>query len=122
MTDQQKSESWHQTKFFAHVAEAAARGDDRYKNIFAIPNGGHRDKVTGARMKAEGARAGVPDIFVAVPSAGMHGLFIEMKIKGGRLSDKQEVWRDRLKQHGYGFVVCYGVEEALGVLSDYFAT
>lgn len=119
--NQQRSESWHQTQLFAYCAEAAASGDDRYKCIFAVPNGGHRDKVTGARMKAEGARAGVPDIFVAVPSKGKHGLFIEMKVKGGRLSDKQEVWRDRLKQQGYGFVVCYSVDEAIGVLDSYFS-
>lgn len=27
--------------------------------LFAIPNGGRRDKTTGARLKAEGVRAGV---------------------------------------------------------------
>ena len=33
--------------------------------LFAIPNGGKRDKITGARMRAEGVKPGVPDIFWA---------------------------------------------------------
>lgn len=35
--------------------------------LFAIPDGGRRDAVTGAHLKAEGVRAGVPDMFLAVP-------------------------------------------------------
>jgi hypothetical protein len=115
----QKSESWHQVKLFAYVAERAAAGDERYRNVFAIPMGGARDKVTGARMKAEGARAGVPDIFVAVPARGKHGLFIEMKVEGGRLSQKQKEWRERLLAQGYGHATCFGVDDAIGVLDLY---
>lgn len=117
---QRRSENWHQVKFFAHCAEQAARGDDRYRCIFSIPMGGARDKVTGARMKAEGARAGVPDIFVAVPAQGKHGLFIEMKVDGGTLSKLQEVWRERLLEQGYGYAVCYTVDDAIGLLEGYF--
>jgi hypothetical protein len=107
-------------KLFAHCAEMA-HSDSRYGNIFAIPMGGRRDKITGARMKAEGARAGVPDIFVAVPAHGKAGLFIEMKVEGGRLSKKQEEWRERLQGQNYGYVVCYCYEDAVGVLKQYFA-
>ena len=115
-----KSEGWHQVKLFAYIAEQAALGDDRYRNVFAIPMGGMRDAITGARLKAEGARAGVPDIFVAVPAQGKHGLFIEMKKDGGTLSKKQEIWRERLLAAGYGFAVAYGYEDAIGLLTTYF--
>lgn len=115
-----KNESWHQVKLFAHIAEQAARGDDRYLNIFAIPMGGQRDKIAGARMKAEGARAGVPDIFVAVPAQGKCGLFIEMKIDGGTLSANQEIWRERLLKVGYGHAVAYTCDDAIGLLNAYF--
>ena len=33
--------------------------------MYHIPNGGRRDAITGARLKAEGVVAGVPDIFLA---------------------------------------------------------
>jgi len=38
---------------------------DHYPNarkIFAIPNGGHRNVVVAGKLKAEGVRAGVPDL------------------------------------------------------------
>ena len=44
--------------------------------IFAVPNGGRRDKETGSRLKAEGVLAGVADIII-LSSVGT--IFIEMK-------------------------------------------
>ena len=82
--------------------------------------GGNRDARTGARMKAEGARAGVPDVCVAVPAQGKHGLYIEMKVQGGTLSKKQEIWRERLTAAGYGYAIAYTWEDAVGVLTTYF--
>ena len=32
--------------------------------LFAIPNGGARDPITGAMLKAEGVKRGVPDLFL----------------------------------------------------------
>ena len=34
--------------------------------LFAVPNGGRRDKVTAGRLKAEGVKAGVLDIWLPV--------------------------------------------------------
>ena len=36
--------------------------------LFAVPNGGRRDPVTGARLKAEGVVAGVSDLILFLPS------------------------------------------------------
>lgn len=47
--------------------------------MYAIPNGGARSSITGARLRDEGVLAGVPDIFLPCPSGGKHGLYIEMK-------------------------------------------
>ena len=40
--------------------------------MYAIPNGGHRDVRVAARLKAEGVKAGVPDICLPIPRDG-HG-------------------------------------------------
>ena len=76
--------------------------------IFAVPNGGNRNRVTAAQMKAEGVMRGVPDLFV--PSMG---LWIEMKRqKGGALSPDQKAWRDYLQQHNYRWILGKGFEDA----------
>lgn len=35
--------------------------------VFAIPNGGSRNKAEAAKLKAEGVSAGVPDLFIPIP-------------------------------------------------------
>jgi hypothetical protein len=93
------------------------------RSLFAIPNGGHRHPTIGAQMKAEGCRPGVPDLMLPVQSNGYPGLFIEMKRRvGGRLSDEQKVWRNRLTENGYCVRVCLGWEEARAVLIEYLTT
>ena len=57
------------------------RTNPLFANVFAIPNGGHRHIKVAAKLKAEGVKAGIPDIFVAVPNSYSAGLFIEMKVK-----------------------------------------
>lgn len=88
--------------------------------LFAIPNGGRRDPVTGARLKAEGVRAGIPDLFLAVPRCGHGGLFIEMKkAHGGRVSDAQTVCLGQLERMGYRVAVCHGWEKAREAIEAY---
>ena len=61
--------------------------------LFHIPNGGSRSKAEAGRFKAEGVKAGVPDLFLPVPRGEYHGLFIELKRRqGGRVSDEQKDW------------------------------
>lgn len=77
--------------------------------LFAIPNGGERNIIVAARMKKEGVRAGIPDLFLAVSSGGFHGLFIEMKKpKGGRVSKNQSSMMKLLSEQGYSAKVCCG--------------
>lgn len=88
--------------------------------LMAIPNGGARSAVTGARLKAEGVRAGVPDLFLAVPTALFHGLWVEMKReKGGRVSGAQKAAMAALEDQGFFCVVCNGFQEARRAISDY---
>jgi hypothetical protein len=76
--------------------------------IFAIPNGGHRAMTVAKQMKAEGVRAGVPDLHIPE-----WRLWIEMKrVKGGRLSDEQKDWIIYLENIGHTVIVGLGATDA----------
>lgn len=87
--------------------------------LFHIPNGGSRDPVEAAHLKAQGVRKGIPDLYLSVARRGYHGLFAEMKTPKGRLSPEQKWWGERLTAQGYLWRVCYGWEEAVKMLEWY---
>ena len=88
--------------------------------LFAIPNGGLRNKVTASKLKAEGVKSGVPDMFLPVARGRFHGLFIELKKVGGRkATDNQHEWMTRLTDQGYDCYVCYGAEPAILTITSY---
>lgn len=118
-----KSEHQEQVAFF-HAAKKLFRsnGNDDYlvPLLFAIPNGGRRDARTAASLKMEGVRAGVPDIFFALPNQCNHGLFLEMKkTSGGRVSPEQKEQLMALEDAGYCCKVVKGCDEAMKILKDY---
>jgi len=87
--------------------------------VFAIPNGGSRNKAEAAKLKAEGVSAGVPDLFIPIPKQGYHGLFIEMKVGKNRTSLEQDEWLALLRKNGYRAEVCYGADAAIKTIDDY---
>jgi len=87
--------------------------------MFHIPNGGKRDAVTGANLKAQGVKAGVPDICLPVPRGAFHGLYIEMKYGKNKLTADQKWWLVALSQQGYATAVCYTWESAKTVILSY---
>lgn len=89
------------------------------KLLFHVPNGGYRSTATAGRMKAEGVKAGVPDLCLPVARGGFHGLFIEMKAGKNKPTANQQAWLDRLTEQGYSTAVCYGWEQAAKVLISY---
>lgn len=102
------------------MAKSKPRRYAALSTMFAVPNGGRRDKVTAARLKRTGVKAGVPDIFLPVPRGGHHGLFVEMKReKGGRISDAQKKYMEKLAEQGYLCAVCHGAAEATEAIMQY---
>ena len=91
------------------------------KLMFAIPNGGARDAITGAMLKREGVKPGVPDIFLPLPVGDFHGLFIELKTVKGRPSIQQSEWLINLSNQGYAAVLCRGFDETIDTISRYVA-
>lgn len=87
--------------------------------VFAVPNGGLRNKREAANLVSQGLRAGVPDVFAAFPSRNCHGLFIEMKVGKNKESDNQIDWAMRLRQQGYHVLTCRSYEQARDALLWY---
>ncbi len=77
--------------------------------IFAIPNGGHRNKVTAMKLKAEGVVPGVPDLFVP-----RWFLWIEFKrAQGGTVSKHQKDIMAQLEAAGHYTFVARGYDDAI---------
>ena len=92
----------------------------QYKlNLFAVPNGGKRDKVSGALLKEEGVIPGVSDIILLLPRGGYHGLLIEMKTKKGKQADSQKQWQMHMERFGYKYVVCHSVDDFKREVDNY---
>lgn len=112
------TEHGHQCAIFAW----AAQNYNKYPQLrfmFAIPNGGYRNAATAGRLKAEGVKSGVPDIFLAWPHKGYSGLFIELKIGSNKPTAEQLWWLASLNEQCYRAVWCIGWEQARSILVDY---
>lgn len=99
--------------------------DPRLKRCFAIPNGGERNKAVASRLKSEGVKSGVPDVFVPIPVGIYHGLYIEFKKPGrekhknGGLSDEQSDWKEYFLSQNYGYFVAYSYGQAADTVVKY---
>jgi hypothetical protein len=95
--------------------------------LFAIPNGAflQGEKMQRIRLwkklEAEGAKRGVPDLFLAVPSGEYAGLFIEMKAEKGRVSKEQRYMMLQLAKQGYRTEVAYSIEEFMMKVNIYLS-
>ena len=95
--------------------------DRRLSLIYAIPNGTWARNIGAARKaKAEGAKKGVPDLFLPVAANGCYGLYVEMKkTVGGSISVDQKHWLQQLEEQGYQCEVCKGSVAAISVIKRY---
>jgi len=83
---------------------------------FAVPNGGQRNKIVASKLKAEGVKAGVPDICII--HDGM-AYFLEVKkpktgdSAKGQLSKNQKVMIEKIRQAGGEVAVVYSVADVI---------
>ncbi len=93
-----------------------------YEHATAVPHGGARHARVGSALKRQGVRAGYPDILIDYPVTPYHGLRIELKRSdGGRVSEAQQGWIDRLRIAGYCAGVAHGCGEAMRVTESYLS-
>lgn len=88
--------------------------------MYHVPNGGGRNLIEAAHLKAQGVKPGVPDICLPVPNIKYTALYIELKRrKGGKVSDAQRGWITALNRVGCRAVVCHGWDEAREEIERY---
>ncbi len=78
--------------------------------LWATPNGGQRNAREAALLKAEGVRAGVPDLQLAVVTNSAPGLYLELKVGKNKPSPAQAEMLARLRAQGYATAVVYSLE------------
>lgn len=117
-TDRVPTEAQEQRWLFQWAAMNAAQRPE-LGMLFHIPNEGRRSPATGARMRREGLKKGVPDLFLPVARGPWHGLFIELKRLGGRPTPDQRAWIDCLRRQGYWADVCCGWQDARDAIEAY---
>lgn len=106
----------------------------RYPKVLFHSDFGSGIKLTqGQAMKQKrqnGGRRGWPDMLLAEPKNGLHGLFIELKKAGTRLKKKDGTWAsshleeqnevlNKLQKKGYAAYFAVGFEEAKNIIDDY---
>ena len=88
-------------------------------NLFSVPNGGRRDAVTGAKLKAEGVLPGVSDLILLKSNRFYGALLIETKTKKGVQRKSQKEWEAKITADGYKYVVCRSLDDFIKVVTDY---
>ena len=113
------TEGGHQAAVFCYFQQNI----DKYPEtrlLFAIPNGGLRDKITAAKLKATGVKAGVPDMMLPIARSYFHGLYVELKKDHKQKeSEEQKKWLNNLRNEGYACYVCFGWEDAVKAIIRY---
>jgi hypothetical protein len=112
MTRRQQPEAQIQRAVFEHFKIRSATG------VFAFhpANGGYRRPVEAKILKGQGVVSGVPDI-VAVRSGQMYCL--ELKAKGGKLSDNQRAAHSLLVSAGAMVATVDNIDDALRQLESW---
>lgn len=70
-------------------------------------------------LKAQGMCIGQSDIFIAVPRAGYHGKFIELKTDLRNATEEQLKFGDAMIRQGYAFEVAKGLDAAWSAIESY---
>ena len=86
---------------------------------YAIPNGGLRHRLVAIKLKMEGAKAGVADMFWMVSNDNWKGLFIEVKIEKGKQSPTQKEFEQIALKHGYYYAVVRSIDDCISILNSF---
>lgn len=79
--------------------------------LFHVPNQGAKNAKEGAKLKAMGVIAGVPDLICLRPLCG-----IELKMPTGRIDSNQKSIHEHWGNNGIPVYVCWNASEVVELL------
>jgi hypothetical protein len=87
-----------------------------------VPNGGQRNAIVGAKLKAQGVKRGVPDVLIfnefRQEGTTFSGTALELKVEKRKPTPEQLQWHDKLREQGWFVRVCNNLGEAIRTLKD----
>lgn len=83
---------------------------------WSTPNGGWRTPVEGAILKATGVQPGFPDMCFLL-AGKLYAL--ELKAEGGRPTENQLAWLDRINKAGGFACIAEGLDRAIACLETW---
>lgn len=86
---------------------------------FAVPNGGQRNVRVAMKLKKEGVKAGVADLFLMIPNLKYAGLFIEVKVRPNNQQQNQKIFESLATKQGYCYKLIYSFDELIEYLDIY---
>lgn len=92
------------------------------KLLFAVPNGGKRDKKEAARFKRQGVVPGVSDILCLVSNNTYTMLCLETKTEEGTQSDEQIKFQKQIEAAGGLYLIYRNAAEGIELLTKYLKT
>lgn len=96
-----------------HVANERKTTTIRAKN-------GRRVSPQGMKLRAQGVLPGVPDLVIPHARGGYHGLAVELKVKGGTVSDEQKYVLDWFEREGWFTAVCWSLDGFIELREEYW--
>lgn len=106
-----------QSEFFAQAKIFFPRIPE--KLLFAVPNGGSRNKLEAINLKRQGVKSGVADVLLLIPKGGFASLCLEFKTKTGKQSDDQKEFQKQAEMCGSKYVIVRSVKEAIEKVREY---
>jgi hypothetical protein len=88
---------------------------------FHCPNGGHRNVAEAAKLKAMGAKAGIPDILILEPRKNCYGFAIELKVGKNKCTDHQNEMRRHFIAHNWHVLVSYSLDQVIYEIDKYLS-
>jgi hypothetical protein len=80
---------------------------------------GKRFSVEAKKLKAQGLKSGLPDVFIFRPVKGAPGVVVELKRrKGGIVSDDQKKWLKTLSEFGWITFVAHGADAGIKFIRE----
>jgi hypothetical protein len=87
--------------------------------FFAIPNGGQRHYLVAVKLKMEGVKRGVADMFWMISNDNWKGIFVEVKTAKGVKSEYQREFQKVAIANGYFYAVVRSIADCIELLEKF---